>query len=140
MPSTIEVGHGDARRFGGRRQVAGGGHRVARAEQVHQDQAQGQRQDRGDDEPAQRLDADAADFLGVAHLGDADHQGREHQRRDDHLDQAEEQGGHQRQRIGEARRVRQVVVREVADGDAKHQPHDDVSGQAVSIIHRASFW
>jgi hypothetical protein len=32
---------------------------------------------------------------------------------------------------GSARRV----LRDIAGGDAEHQPHEDISGQAVSIVH-----
>ncbi len=66
---------------------------VTGLEQVHQHQAQQQRAERGADEPQQRLAADPADGGGVAHMRDADDEGREHQRRDDHLDQAQEDIG-----------------------------------------------
>ena len=66
---------------------------VARPQDVDQDHAEQQRYQRGADEPEHRLAADAADRLGVAHVRDADHQGREHQRRDDHLDQPQEDVG-----------------------------------------------
>jgi hypothetical protein len=73
----------------GQRQVQ----RHARLQDVDHDQAQGQRYQRGADEPAHGLAADAANRLGVAHLGDAHHQGGDHQRRDDHLDQTQENVG-----------------------------------------------
>jgi len=58
---------------------------------------------------------------GVAHLGDAAHQGGEYQRRDDHFDQAQEQCGHQRHVVGKGDRIGHVGVRQVAGEDAKCQ-------------------
>ena len=53
-------------------------------------QAQHQRQ-RGDQfEIAQRIEADAADATQIVHAGDAQHHRTEDDRRDDHLDQADE--------------------------------------------------
>jgi hypothetical protein len=48
-----------------------------------------------------RLGADPAERGGVAHMRDADHQRREDQRRDDHLDQVQEDGGQDRDIAGD---------------------------------------
>ena len=57
------------------------------------------------------------------HVGDARDQGGEHQRRDDHLDQAQEDVGDQREipcRILELHRIVDCVVAQGADEDAEH--------------------
>ena len=77
---------------------------LAGPQQIDHDQAEQQRDERGADEPEHRLGADPADRLGVAHMRDADDQGREHQRRDDHLDQAQEDVGEQRDVAGDSLR------------------------------------
>ena len=63
---------------------------MARLQQVGVEQAQEQRAERRRDEPAQGPAADAAHRLGVAHVGQARHQGGKHQGSDDHLDHAQE--------------------------------------------------
>ena len=64
-------------------------------QQIDHDEAEQQRDEGGGNEPAQRLGEDAAELRAGAHMGDAADQGGEHQRRDDHLDQAQEQHGDQ---------------------------------------------
>src|SRR5262249_7693811 len=69
---------------------------VAGTQDVDEDHAGEQRCQRRADEPGHGLGADAADLLRVAHVRDADDQRREHERGDDHLDQAQEDVGDQR--------------------------------------------
>src|SRR3954464_8448160 len=60
-------------------------------QQIDHDEAEQQRDEGGGNEPAQRLGEDAAELGAAAHMGDAADQGGEYQRRNDHLDQAQEQ-------------------------------------------------
>ena len=53
-------------------------------------QAQHQRQRRDQFEIAQRIESDATDATQIVHAGDAQHHRAEDDRRDDHLDQADE--------------------------------------------------
>ncbi|MCY1438770.1 hypothetical protein D9M71_549830 [compost metagenome] len=104
----------------------------ARMEQVGQQQADDDG-DGGDDlEIENGLQADAAKLLGVAHAGDADDQRGDHDRYDDHLDQADEDVAGRLQDVadppGLLRRV--DVVDQRADGDADDQADDDLPGQA----------
>jgi hypothetical protein len=62
----------------------------ARLEHVRDDQADEHRQRRHDLEVDDRLDADAADLLGIRQLGDADDDGDEDDRGDDHPHQLDE--------------------------------------------------
>jgi hypothetical protein len=93
-------------------------------QQVGEEQPDGQGHQRGADEPAEGLGADAADGLGVAHVGQAGHQGGEHQRGDDHLDQAQEDVGDDaevsRDLLGRLRRGCRLIA-DVADKDAEDQ-------------------
>ena len=57
---------------------------------VADDQPDHEREGRDDLEIDQRLDADAADFLGILDMRDAGHHGAEDDRRDHHLDQLDE--------------------------------------------------
>ena len=57
---------------------------------VDHDQADGERQRRDDFEVDERAEADAADLLHGAHLGNADDHGREHDRRDQHPHELDE--------------------------------------------------
>ena len=57
---------------------------------IDQRQPEQQRDQRCHEEPADGLDAHAADGAGVPHLGDADRQRGEHERRDDHLNHPQE--------------------------------------------------
>ena len=94
---------------------------------MHHDQAQGQRHQRGQHEPAQRLDPDAADRGGILHMGDAHNQGREHQGRDDHPDQAQENVGDDGQVCGGGFGAlrRQVGVDQEPGQDAQDHRSDD---------------
>ena len=74
---------------------------AARLQQVDENQAEGERDQAGADEPAERLGADPAERGGVAHMGDSDDQRREDQRRDDHLDQVQEERRQDREIAGD---------------------------------------
>ena len=76
---------GDGLRVGG-----GAAEARARLHQVADDQSDHQREGRDDLEIDQRLDADAADLLGVLDVGDARDHGAEDDRRNHHLDQLDE--------------------------------------------------
>jgi hypothetical protein len=65
---------------------------VTRVQDVAHDQADGQRHRRHRDEVAQRQAADPADLRGLPDGADAQHDRAEDDRRDDHLDQADERG------------------------------------------------
>ncbi len=69
----------------------GAGKIRAGLQQIDHDQAKQQRDERRADEPAHGLREDPPQLGAASHMGDAADQGREHQRRDDHLDQAQEQ-------------------------------------------------
>ena len=60
-------------------------------QQIDHDQSEQQRHERGADEPAHRLCENAAQLRAASHVGYAVDQCCEHQRSDDHLDQAQEQ-------------------------------------------------
>ena len=64
-------------------------------QQIDHDQAEQQRDKGGADEPAHRLGEHAAELGAGAHMRDTADERGEHQRRDDHLDQAQEQHGDQ---------------------------------------------
>ena len=96
---------------------------VAGFEQVDQDQPEGQRHQRGGDEPQHGFSADPPDGAGVRHVADADDEGGEDQRGDDHLDQAQEDRAADGDVAGEqllGRRGGELVVDQAADGDAEH--------------------
>ena len=120
--------------------VAGGIGEVeadAGLKQVHQDQAERQRNQAGEDEPAERADADAAERGDVAHVRDARDERREDERRDDHLDQAQEQRGDDAEIVGDRLqplgRRRRAVVDRIIDrppgDDPEHQRDQDEPGQ-----------
>jgi hypothetical protein len=69
----------------------GAGEIRTRLQQIDHHQSQQQRDERGADEPAHGLCENPPEFGAAAHVGDAADQGRKHQGRDDHLDQAQEQ-------------------------------------------------
>ena len=87
----------------------------ARVEQSDEDQAERQRHEAGEDEPAERAHADAAERGDVAHVRDAGDQRREDQRRDDHLDQAQEQRGDDAEIVGDRLQPRGACRRAVVD-------------------------
>ena len=64
-------------------------------QQIDHHEAEQQRDKGGADEPAHRLGEHAAELGAGAHMRDAADERGEHQRRDDHLDQAQEQHGDQ---------------------------------------------
>ena len=73
----------------------------ARLEDVHEREAEKQRDRRRDLEVDDRLQPDPAHRLQVAGAGDADHERREQQRRDDHLDHPQEGVGERLDLLGE---------------------------------------
>ncbi|MNJ31665.1 hypothetical protein D3C77_263090 [compost metagenome] len=128
-----------------RRRRPGGGDRLgqmhprAGLQQLHQNQTQHQRHHRGADEPGHGLDADAADRSGVLHMGDARHQGGEHQRGDDHLDQPQEDV---RDQIEVGRRCRSLISAEKMveppprKDPQNHRSHDEISEQPFHTKNR----
>ena len=71
----------------------------------------------------------------IRHVADADDQRREHQRPDDHLDQAQEDRAAERDVAGEqllGRRIGELVVDQPAHSDAQHHRDEDVSGHIGS--------
>jgi hypothetical protein len=112
---------------------------LARLEQVGHDQAEDQRDERGGDEPAERLAEHSTDRLRVAHVGDADDQRREHQRPDQHLDQAQEHVGHDRHVAGDLRRrllVGKAREDHVAEDDPDHHRDQDPGGRREFLPQR----
>ena len=108
---------------GGSLDAAGGGCRRewqvqanSRVEQCDEDEAERERNQAGEDEPADSARAHPPERRDVAHVGDAGDEGREHQRRDDHLDQAEENGGDDAQIIGDGLEPGGACRRAVVDG------------------------
>ena len=87
----------------------------ARLKQRDEDQAERQRDEAREDEPAERADADPAERGDVAHVGDARDQRREDERRNDHLDQAQEQRGDDAEIVGDRLELRGARRRAVVD-------------------------
>ncbi|AEK60525.1 hypothetical protein CFU_0690 [Collimonas fungivorans Ter331] len=102
--------------------------RMADLQHVDKQHAQRQRQQRSNHEPAEGADADAAHRAAVLHAGDARHQGAEHQRCNDHLDQAQEYIGDDGEVAGDffcRGFIRRQVVADIADHDPEdHADHD----------------
>ncbi|MGY3370077.1 hypothetical protein ACVWZL_007202 [Bradyrhizobium sp. GM2.4] len=95
-------------------------------EQIDHHEAEHQRDERGADEPAHGLGEDAAELGARAHMSNAADQGRKYQRRDDHLDQAQENHGDQVDGRGPvAPRVGQEIVDRRAHDDAEHHRHQN---------------
>ena len=110
----------------------GEGETDTRLQQSHHHQPQAQGHQGGQHEPAQGLGPDAAHGAGVAHLGDADHQGAEDQGGDDHLDQSQEDIGKNRAVAGEIRRLiggKQTIT--LTGEDAKHHRNEDGDRQLI---------
>ena len=102
--------------LGDRGRIAGGAAEpFARAREVADQKADGQRQRRHDLEVDERLDADAADLARVLDVGDAGDDGAEDDRRDGHLDQLDEA-------VAERLHPRALgdVGRQPADQEAEH--------------------
>ncbi len=80
----------------------------------------------------QRLDADAADLLEIAHRGDAVHDGAEDHRRDHHLDQRDEA-------VAERLELPAEVRIEIPDEDAERDrdQHLDVEDRVPGMTGRA---
>ncbi|MCY1395908.1 hypothetical protein D9M71_108640 [compost metagenome] len=119
---------GDVHRAQGAHVDAGAG-----LEEVGQQQADHDRH-RGDDlEVEDGLQADAAELLGVAHAGDADHQRSDDDRDDDHLDHADEDIARRLQDVGDPPGLfRAEVVEQGANGDTQHQPNEYLPREAQS--------
>ena len=108
--------------------------RVARVQHIGKNQADEQRAKRGADEPAQRPAADAAHRTGVTHARQASHQGGEHQRGDDHLDQAQKDIGEDAEIRGDflgLRRRGGQGVAGITHNHPQHQGAADPGGQPV---------
>src|SRR5262249_11755847 len=91
-----------------------------------------ERYQRRADEPDHRLTANAADRLGVAHVRHADHEGREHERRDDHFNKSQEDVGEQRDVIGDSLcrfRIRPQNVTGVTDENTQHHADENNRGE-----------
>src|SRR5205085_2321045 len=93
---------------------------LARLQQLADDQADRQRQGRNRLEVEQRLDADAADLLEIAHRADAIHHGAEDHRRDHHLDQGDEA-------IAERFQLNAGLRKQMADQDADRDGNQDLN-------------
>ena len=100
-------------------------------EEVDQHQPEADRDEARGNEPRQRAHADAAQGGAVAHMGDADDDGREHQRRNQHLDEVEEDVA---QKLEPRRDLfldhvgGQALVEHLADDHAEHHAGKDVEG------------
>ena len=91
---------------------------VARLDDIADEEPDHQRKGRDDFEIDQRLDADAADLLGVLDMGDARHHGAEDDRRDHHLDQLDEAVAERLDPVvGRKRRPQPADQRAEHDGD-----------------------
>ncbi len=104
----------------------------ARLEHVREHHPEQQRDERRRDEPCERLEPDATDGLRVAGAGDARDDGREHQRRDDHLDETQEDVGEHPEVAGDrrgGRRIGCVLVRDMAGDDAESSRDKDHDGE-----------
>ena len=87
-----------------------------------------QRQGRHRLEIEQRLDADAADLLEVAHRADAVHHRAEDHRRDHHLDQRDEAVAERLQRDAGVAENRWPIRTPMRDGDQDLDIEDAVPG------------
>jgi len=127
----VAIATGSNARAGG---VIGQGERKphTRLHQGHHHQTQAQGHQGGQHEPAEGLGTDTTHGAGVAHLGDTDHQGSEDQGSDDHLDQAQEDIGQDRDVIGE---IRSLICGKhpiaLAGEDAKHHGDEDGDRQFI---------
>jgi hypothetical protein len=97
-----------------------------------------QRDERGGQEPADGLAEHAPDRLGVAHVRNAHHQRGEHQRADQHLDQAQEHVGDDGHVVGDL--LGRLLVRKaredhVAHDDAEHHGDQDPGGHGQLFLH-----
>ena len=86
-------------------------------QQIDHDEAEQQRDKGGADEPAHRLGKHAAELGAGAHMRDAADERGEHQRRDDHLDQPQEQHGDQVYVRGDL----DAAVRKIVEDDSSHR-------------------
>ncbi|MGY3505846.1 hypothetical protein ACVWYJ_006465 [Bradyrhizobium sp. USDA 4471] len=100
--------------------------------QVDHDEAEHQRDKGRADEPAHGLGENTPELRARTHMGDAADQGRKHQRRDDHLDQAQEDHGDQVDGGGPvAARLRHEIVDRRAHDDAEHHRRQNVLRKPV---------
>ena len=123
------------------RRVVGGQRQIQadpRLEQVDQHQAERERDQAGADEPGDARQPDPAERGDVAHMRDAGDQGREDQRSDDHLDQAEEDRRDDAQIVGDLLELRPPRRRPVVDAALIAQPAMMPSTSA-NRMYRVSF-
>jgi hypothetical protein len=115
---------------------------LAGLQEIGHDEADDQRDQRCREKPAERLAEHAAHRLGIAHVRDAYHQGGEHQRPDQHLDETQEHVRHDRDvardlrgclLVGEAREDH------VADENAEHHGNQDPGGGRQFLSHVCPF-
>jgi hypothetical protein len=138
VPGVLLALHHRRGRLGIRHQ--GHFHAGARLEDVDESQAKKEGDRRGHFEVDDRLEPNPAHRLHVARAGDADDERRKQQRRDDHLDHAQEDVGERFDLFGEAGDVHAIDVRrgpEVADEDAEHEPDENLRGVGgAATLHR----
>jgi hypothetical protein len=89
----------------------------ARLQQIDHDKAEQQRDEGSADEPAHRLGEHPSELGAGSHMRDTADQGREHQRRNDHLDQAQEQ---HRNQVDGRRDLDAAVGHVIVDHRAHH--------------------
>jgi hypothetical protein len=105
---------------------------AARLNDSADEEADGQRDGRDDLEIEQRLDADAADFLEIAHRGDAVHDGAEDHRCDHHLDERDESIAERLHRLPGARIP---VTEHDADGNRDKHLHVENGVPRAPLAH-----
>jgi hypothetical protein len=111
---------------------------MARLHQVGENEAQHQRDEGRGDEPAERLREDASHRGRIAHVRDPHHQRGEHQRADQHLDEAQEHvrpDRHVARDLGRGLLVGELVEDHVADDDAEHQADQDADRRRKLSFH-----
>ncbi len=106
-------------------------------EQVDHQQSKANRDEAGDDKPCDCPETDSAQRTAVTHMGNADDDGRQDQRRDQKLDEIKENIGKQFERLGDIFELR-TVLREtdmdgVTHGYAEDHPHQNP--QSKPFVH-----
>src|SRR5207253_4624524 len=85
----------------------------------------------------QSLAAHSSDLLQIAATGDADHQGREDERRDNRLDQIEEDVA---EKIDVVAPVITPPAAEVSNQTTEYQPDQNLRGQGRPVPGTSSNW
>ncbi len=132
----VEVGRIDRVRGGAGRSGRGQAH--PGVDDVHHHKADGQRDQRGPDEPAHGLGPHPAHRRGVLHVRHAGDQGGDHQGGDDHLDQLQESEGDDTEIAFPARPGRivgQPSMEKITGGDPRQHGDDQKNGETA--IHAA---